>query len=177
MKEFIIAHNEVFVKFGDKTLYEKSNLNLRKFLSKDFDIKVEDVGGGYPEELAKKIVRMASIDWGKEDLKVAIYDDIYLEATKTILDNYNINDTSLYYICSNSKAGGLKEQGFAPSEFAPDGARAVGLVGGKSLRNKEISIPLLSRLMIFRGGRLTIASRVLPTRSSGLYHLAIPDRI
>ena len=37
-----------------------------------------------------------------------------------------------------NKAGGLKEQGFVPSEFAPDGSRAVGLVGGKSLRNKEI---------------------------------------
>ena len=37
-----------------------------------------------------------------------------------------------------NKADGLKEQGFVPSEFAPDGSRAVGLVGGKSLRNKEI---------------------------------------
>ena len=37
-----------------------------------------------------------------------------------------------------SKAGGLKEQGFVPSEFAPDMSREVGLVGGKSLRNKEI---------------------------------------
>ena len=37
-----------------------------------------------------------------------------------------------------NKAGGLKEQGYKPSQFAPDGAVYVGLVGGKSLRNKEI---------------------------------------
>lgn len=47
LKEFIIAHNEVFVKFEDKTLYEKSNMNLRKFLSTDFDIKVGVVGFRY----------------------------------------------------------------------------------------------------------------------------------
>ena len=37
-----------------------------------------------------------------------------------------------------NKAGGLKEQGYKPSQFAPDGARYTGLVGGKGLRNKEI---------------------------------------
>lgn len=37
-----------------------------------------------------------------------------------------------------SKAGGLKEQGYTPSQFSPDGARYIGLVGGKGLRNKEI---------------------------------------
>lgn len=113
LKNFIIAHNEVFVKFEYKTLYEKSNMNLRKFLSKDFDIKVGDVGGGYPEDLAKKIVRMASVDWGKKNLKVAIYDDIYLEATKTILSNHNINDMSLYYICSNRKVGKLLRKAYS----------------------------------------------------------------
>lgn len=113
LKNFIIAHNEVFVKFEDKTLYEKSNMKLRKFLSKDFDIAVGDVGGGYPGELAKKIVKMASTDWNKENLKVAIYDDIYLEVTKTILGNCNINDTSLYYICSNRKVSKLLRKAYA----------------------------------------------------------------
>lgn len=37
-----------------------------------------------------------------------------------------------------NKAGGLKEQGYTPSQFSPDGARYIGLVGGKGLRNKEI---------------------------------------
>lgn len=37
-----------------------------------------------------------------------------------------------------NKAGGLKEQGYKPSQFAPDGARMIGLVGGKGLRNKEV---------------------------------------
>ena len=37
-----------------------------------------------------------------------------------------------------NKAGGLKEQGYKPSLFAPDFSRYVGLVGGKGLRNKEI---------------------------------------
>ena len=37
-----------------------------------------------------------------------------------------------------NKAGGLKEQGYTPSQFAPSGARNIGLVGGKGLRNKEI---------------------------------------
>ena len=37
-----------------------------------------------------------------------------------------------------NKAGGLKEQGYTPSQFAPDGARYIGLVGGKGLRNKGI---------------------------------------
>ena len=37
-----------------------------------------------------------------------------------------------------NKAGGLKEQGYTPSQFAPDGARYTGLVGGKGLRNKGI---------------------------------------
>ena len=37
-----------------------------------------------------------------------------------------------------NKAGGLKEQGYKPLQFAPDGARHIGLVGGKGLRNKEI---------------------------------------
>lgn len=37
-----------------------------------------------------------------------------------------------------NKAGGLKEQGYTPSQFAPDGAGYTGLVGGKGLRNKEI---------------------------------------
>lgn len=37
-----------------------------------------------------------------------------------------------------NKAGGLKEQGYTPSQFSPDGARHIGLVGGKGLRNKEI---------------------------------------
>ena len=37
-----------------------------------------------------------------------------------------------------NKAGGLKEQGYTPSQFAPEGARYTGLVGGKGLRNKEI---------------------------------------
>lgn len=37
-----------------------------------------------------------------------------------------------------NKAGGLKEQGYTPSRFSPDGARYIGLVGGKGLRNKEI---------------------------------------
>lgn len=36
-----------------------------------------------------------------------------------------------------NKAGGLKEQGYEPSQFMPAGARYVGLVGGKGLRNKE----------------------------------------
>ena len=38
-----------------------------------------------------------------------------------------------------NKAGGLKEQGYTPSLFAPDYSRHVGLVGGKGLRNKEIN--------------------------------------
>ena len=38
-----------------------------------------------------------------------------------------------------NKAGGLKEQGYTPSLFAPDTSRHVGLVGGKGLRNKEIN--------------------------------------
>ena len=37
-----------------------------------------------------------------------------------------------------NKAGGLKEQGYTPSLFAPDYSHYVGFVGGKSLRNKEI---------------------------------------
>ena len=37
-----------------------------------------------------------------------------------------------------NKAGGLKEQGYTPSLFAPGYSRNVGLVGGKGLRNKEI---------------------------------------
>ena len=37
-----------------------------------------------------------------------------------------------------NKAGGLKEQGYTPSLFAPDYSRHIGLVGGKGLRNKEI---------------------------------------
>ena len=37
-----------------------------------------------------------------------------------------------------NKAGGLKEQGYKPSQFAPNASRYVGLVGGKGLRNKEI---------------------------------------
>lgn len=37
-----------------------------------------------------------------------------------------------------NKAGGLKEQGYTPSQFAPDVSRHVGLVGGKGLRNKEV---------------------------------------
>lgn len=37
-----------------------------------------------------------------------------------------------------NKAGGLKEQGYTPSQFAPDSARHTGLVGGKGLRNKEV---------------------------------------
>ena len=115
LKNFITAHNEIFVKFEDKTLYEKSNMNLRKFLSKDFDIKIEEVGGGYPEELAKSIVRMASIDWSKEDLKVAVLDDIYLEATKVIIGTYNVNEMSLYYICSNRKVGKLLRKAYAIS--------------------------------------------------------------
>ena len=38
-----------------------------------------------------------------------------------------------------NKAGGLKEQGYTPSLFAPDYSRNIGLVGGKGLRNKEIN--------------------------------------
>ena len=38
-----------------------------------------------------------------------------------------------------NKAGGLKEQGYTPKLFSPDGSRFVGLVGGKGLRNKEIN--------------------------------------
>ena len=37
-----------------------------------------------------------------------------------------------------NNAGGLKEQGFKPSEFAYDSSRNIGLVGGKGLRNKDI---------------------------------------
>ena len=37
-----------------------------------------------------------------------------------------------------NKAGGLKEQGYKPSQFAPSYSRHIGLVGGKGLRNKEI---------------------------------------
>lgn len=37
-----------------------------------------------------------------------------------------------------NKAGGLKEQGYTPSLFAPDYSHYVGIVGGKGLRNKEI---------------------------------------
>ena len=37
-----------------------------------------------------------------------------------------------------NKAGGLKEQGYTPKLFNPDGSRQVGLVGGKGLRNKEV---------------------------------------
>lgn len=37
-----------------------------------------------------------------------------------------------------NKAGGLKEQGYTPSQFAPDYSHYVGIVGGKGLRNKEI---------------------------------------
>ena len=37
-----------------------------------------------------------------------------------------------------NKAGGLKEQGYTPSQFSPDSSRYVGLVGGKGLRNKEV---------------------------------------
>ena len=38
-------------------------------------------------------------------------------------------------------------------------------------------MPLLSRPIIFRGGRLTMATSVLPMRSSGWYHLRMPERI
>lgn len=38
-----------------------------------------------------------------------------------------------------NKAGGLKEQGYTPSQFAPYGSCTVGIVGGKGLRNKEIN--------------------------------------
>lgn len=37
-----------------------------------------------------------------------------------------------------NKAGGLKEQGYTPSLFAPAYSHAIGFVGGKGLRNKEI---------------------------------------
>ena len=37
-----------------------------------------------------------------------------------------------------NKAGGLKEQGYKPSQFAPSYSHHIGLVGGKGLRNKEI---------------------------------------
>ena len=37
-----------------------------------------------------------------------------------------------------NKAGGLKEQGYKPSQFEPDYSHLVGFVGGKGLRNKEI---------------------------------------
>ncbi len=37
-----------------------------------------------------------------------------------------------------NKVGGLKEQGYKPSQFAPGYSRTIGLVGGKGLRNKEI---------------------------------------
>ena len=37
-----------------------------------------------------------------------------------------------------NKAGGLKEQGYKPSQFGPEYSYAVGLIGGKGLRNKEI---------------------------------------
>lgn len=37
-----------------------------------------------------------------------------------------------------NKAGGLKEQGYTPSQFAPNYSHNVGIVGGKGLRNKEI---------------------------------------
>ena len=38
-------------------------------------------------------------------------------------------------------------------------------------------MPFDSRPIILRGGRFTMATRVLPTRSSGLYHLCMPERI
>lgn len=37
-----------------------------------------------------------------------------------------------------NKAGGLKEQGYKPSQFAPEWSHNVGFVGGKGLRNKGI---------------------------------------
>lgn len=37
-----------------------------------------------------------------------------------------------------NKVGGLKEQGYTPSQFAPEYSHTVGLVGGKGLRNKEM---------------------------------------
>lgn len=37
-----------------------------------------------------------------------------------------------------NKTGGLKEQGYKPSQFAPEYSHTVGLVGGKGLRNKDI---------------------------------------
>ena len=37
-----------------------------------------------------------------------------------------------------NKAGGLKEQGYKPSQFAPSYSHHIGLVGGKGLRNKEV---------------------------------------
>ena len=46
-----------------------------------------------------------------------------------------------------------------------------------SFHSEDRSIPQESRPIIFRGGRLTMAARVLPTRSSGLYHMAMPERI
>ena len=38
-------------------------------------------------------------------------------------------------------------------------------------------MPQLSSPIILRGGRLTMATSVLPTSSSGLYHLWMPERI
>ena len=37
-----------------------------------------------------------------------------------------------------NNAGGLKEQGFKPSAFAPDSSKLVGITGGKGLRSKDI---------------------------------------
>lgn len=38
-----------------------------------------------------------------------------------------------------NKAGGLKEQGYTPSQFAPAYSRYCGITGGKGLRNKNIN--------------------------------------
>ena len=56
---------------------------------------------------------------------------------------------------------------FAPAGMASSSMTRLSFSAPFSLWTAEISMPQLSRPIILRGGRLTIASSVLPTRASG----------
>ena len=137
----VFTKNWQYTKWGDSETGNAANTDTINITAMDKDGNINLIANNFYDWMktnAGYLQASCFITFNQEYVPDGWDDTVYLFCTSIpylveLKDGKFSRKIDIY-----NNAGGLKEQGYTPSEFGPNNARTVGLTAGKGLRNKDI---------------------------------------
>lgn len=137
----VFTKNWQYTKWGNNITGDVDNTSTVNITAMDKDGNINLITNNFTDWMKTKATYLQSssfITFNQEYVPEGWDDTVYLFCTSVpylveLKDGKFSRKIDIY-----NSAGGLKSQGYTPSEFAPQASRTVCLTGGKGLRNKDI---------------------------------------